>query len=519
MAVSVVLGATAFIPASPALAEDAPVVRSTDVVSFDGTPIHVNFMRAENLTPGKKVPTVLFGPGYSHPGWSDPDRATDESTGEPGTGDLRKAGYNVVTWDPRGFGGSGGESKFNDVAYEGRDVQAIIDYVATQPEVMLDKAGDPRLGMAGGSYGGNIQLVAAALDSRIDVISPAFTWNNMHDVIYQDGALKLSLATVLCAFVTVNGTTGVSVTQDEYDGVGSDIQGASIEMQRICTEGIATGKLSPDLEDWLSTRGAIEVMSRVKVPTLFQYGTTDAAIPLNQGVRNYNAIKANGVPVKMVWFCGGHNPCNTTAGPARVKTTLLNWFARHLDKHPAISTGPGFEWVDQNGIYRGASAYPLKKVGTLAALGGGLLPITTINTLTAGVTEAAPSAGGLHLPLPTATGTMTGEPVLTMTYTGNALLLSPKETHVYAQVIDKDRGTVIGKLATPIPVLLDGQPHVITRPLETLGYTLTPETHLEVQIIAGSGGYAPQSAAGTLAVGQAKVDFPLTVSGTTIENR
>ena len=44
---------------------------------------------------------------------------------------------------------------------EGRDVQALIDYVAKQPEAQLDGPGDPRVGMHGASYAGGIELVAA----------------------------------------------------------------------------------------------------------------------------------------------------------------------------------------------------------------------------------------------------------------------------------------------------------------------------------------------------------------------
>ena len=44
-----------------------------------------------------------------------------------GLGDLRNDGYNVLTWDSRGFGGSGGTSMFDSAAFEGRDMQALID--------------------------------------------------------------------------------------------------------------------------------------------------------------------------------------------------------------------------------------------------------------------------------------------------------------------------------------------------------------------------------------------------------
>ena len=56
---------------------------------------------------------------------------------------LRSAGYNVLTWDPRGFGGSGGEAKWDSPQYEARDVQALLDALAGFPEAKLDEPGRP----------------------------------------------------------------------------------------------------------------------------------------------------------------------------------------------------------------------------------------------------------------------------------------------------------------------------------------------------------------------------------------
>src|SRR4029453_13251992 len=91
---------------------------------------------------------------------------TLDSFGTIGLGPLRAAGYNVLTWDPRGFGQSGGPGEVHPPDYEARDASALISYVARQPEALLDKSGDPRVGMAGGSYGGGIPLVPAPSAQR-----------------------------------------------------------------------------------------------------------------------------------------------------------------------------------------------------------------------------------------------------------------------------------------------------------------------------------------------------------------
>jgi ABC-2 type transport system ATP-binding protein len=124
----------------------------------------------------------------------------------PGISNFINHGYNVLTWDPRGFGQSGGTVEIDDPRNEGRDVQALIDWVAKQPEAQLDQScsqtkrkrraksrkrgsksrvtcatspNDPTIGMAGASYGGGIQLVSAALDKRIDAIAPTIAWHSL----------------------------------------------------------------------------------------------------------------------------------------------------------------------------------------------------------------------------------------------------------------------------------------------------------------------------------------------------
>ena len=48
--------------------------------------------------------------------------------------------------------------------YEVADARALIDYLATRSDVIQDSPGDPRVGIAGGSYGGALALLAAGYD-------------------------------------------------------------------------------------------------------------------------------------------------------------------------------------------------------------------------------------------------------------------------------------------------------------------------------------------------------------------
>ena len=75
---------------------------------------------------------------------------------------LAGRGYAVLTWTARGFGRSGGQIHLDSPDYEVRDAQRLLDWLAARPEVRTDAAGDPRVGVVGGSYGGALALLLAA---------------------------------------------------------------------------------------------------------------------------------------------------------------------------------------------------------------------------------------------------------------------------------------------------------------------------------------------------------------------
>ena len=92
----------------------------------------------------RPVPVVLQTHGWGGTG----DTDIDDENG------FIKAGYGVLTWDQRGFGSSGGKVHIDSPQYEGQDVMRLIDMLAADPRVAQEAAGDPRIGMSGGSYAG-----------------------------------------------------------------------------------------------------------------------------------------------------------------------------------------------------------------------------------------------------------------------------------------------------------------------------------------------------------------------------
>ena len=144
----------------------------------------------------------------------------------------------MLTWDPRGFGSSGGAVEVDSPDYEARDVSALIDWLAKQPEAQLDKAGDPRVGMNGSSYGGGIQWVTAARDARVDVITPNISWNSLVTSLDKDDSLKFGWGSLLCGL----GLEGSLVPGGLMDPDGPELSRLDPHVFNTCVSGTATGR-------------------------------------------------------------------------------------------------------------------------------------------------------------------------------------------------------------------------------------------------------------------------------------
>jgi ABC-2 type transport system ATP-binding protein len=486
------------------MAGTAPA-RDFVVRSFDGTPIAGHFFPAATLAKDGRAPTVLVGPGFGGGGDNNPE-STSDLVARIGLQPLRHSGYNVLTWDPRGFGASGDEVRFDSPDYEARDVQALIDFVSRQPEAQLDAPGDPRVGMAGASYGGGIQIVAAAIDHRIDAITPTLAWNSFVRSIYPDDTVRAAWLALICVNGGVPGLLDGLVTS-----TGTHVGSLDPHIWEACGEGLTTGFFSKDVIDWFDARGpGYEYVSRIRAPTLLLQGTIDTLIPLDEAVANYKILHADGVPTKMMWFCGGHGLCLTSSGPkGYAERAILRWFARYLKKDSNVDTGAPFEWIDQAGAWHGASGYPLTQVGELSAADNGTLDFTPADSVLSGSPNAATpalNAATVELPVPTAGVDVVGDPRLDLTYSGVASL--PNVT-VFAQVADAVRGIIAGNQVTPIPLVLDGKQHTASYSLAAIAQRVTPGSRYELQITPGTLVFAPQKHVGSVRFQRIAISLPV----------
>jgi ABC-2 type transport system ATP-binding protein len=295
-----------------------------------------------------RAPAILLAHGFGQ----------TKNAVRPEAEQLARAGFAVLTWSARGFGKSTGQIALDSPDYEVKDVEQLVSWLARQPRVLLDRPGDPRVGITGASYGGGIALLAAAYDHRIDAIVPQITWNNLATALFPDaagggpsrGVFKKQWAGLLFT----QGAVGFGASGQGASGQGASGQGASGQavagqqapagqaalaqaaqcgrfLPQVCAvyHQVATlGRPTPQAVSLLQRSSPASVARRIDVPALLIQGKHDSLFGLDQADANYQAIKRNGAPVAMVWFAGGHDGGNQEA--SRVNALTEQWFDRWL---------------------------------------------------------------------------------------------------------------------------------------------------------------------------------------------
>ncbi|TWG23073.1 ABC-2 type transport system ATP-binding protein [Micromonospora palomenae] len=324
----------------------------------------------DDASADRRVPAVLLAHGFG--GTKDSVRSDAE--------DLVTRGYAVLTWTARGFGRSGGEIHLDHPDYEIRDAQRLLDRLAERPEIRTDAAGDPRVGVVGGSYGGGLALLLAAQDQRVDAIVPMITWNDLARAFLPestgrpatDGVFKRGWAGIFFggggnAGSGPAGLSGTSAAQPEgapaSAGPASPAPGAGpgtgpgpgpapaadpscgrfaadvcAAYLRIAT----TGRADQAAVDLLRRSSPAGVLDRIKAPTLLVQGEADSLFPLTEADANARGIAAAGTPVRVAWFTGGHDGgTGPTSDSDRVKFLTAQWLD-HYVKGEGAAPGDGF---------------------------------------------------------------------------------------------------------------------------------------------------------------------------------
>ncbi|GGV80592.1 CocE/NonD family hydrolase [Streptomyces thermoviolaceus] len=298
--------------------DDPPAVHRTDRTLSTAAGVRLDTSYFTPAGTGRH-PAVLLAHGFG--GSKDDMRRQAE--------DLARDGYAVLTWSARGFGRSTGKIGLNDPSGEVADVTELIDWLARQPQVRLDRPGDPRVGVAGASYGGAVALLAAGHDRRVDAIVPQITYWNLADALFPNGVFKK-----LWAGVFVNSGGGCTAFEPELCRM----------YQRVAR----SGQPDADARRLLQERSPSAVAGRIRVPTLLVQGQEDSLFPLAQADAAARAVRANGAPVDVDWIAGGHDgrDLETDRVQARTKT----WFDRYLKGDTSAGTGPAFRVTRTSGV-------------------------------------------------------------------------------------------------------------------------------------------------------------------------
>ncbi|GAA2396011.1 CocE/NonD family hydrolase [Streptomyces coeruleofuscus] len=301
--------------------DEVPPVDRADRVLDTGNGVRIDTSYFTSGGAGRR-PAVLLGHGFG--GSKNDVRQQAE--------DLARDGYAVLTWSARGFGKSNGKIGLNDPEGEVADASKLIDWLAKQPQVELDKPGDPRVGMAGASYGGAIALLTAGHDTRVDAVAPAITYWNLADALFPNGVFKK-----LWAGIFVNSGGGCE-----------RFEPALCRMYERVAE---SGEPDAEARRMLDERSPSAVGKDIKVPTLLMQGQSDSLFPLGQADQAAKAIRANGAPVDVDWIAGGHDGGDMET--SRVQGRVQSWFDRYLKDDKGADTGPAFRVTRTLGLGSG----------------------------------------------------------------------------------------------------------------------------------------------------------------------
>jgi ABC-2 type transport system ATP-binding protein len=385
MSAAAALVAAGGIGALPAHAA-APYTMKTlhfDVTVGPGHKQHCNVIGDLYLPAGAsasaRVPAILTTNGF---GGSKDDQATFAKV-------YAQRGYAVLSYSGLGFGGSGCRITLDHPDWDGAAASQLIDFLAGNKAavdgtkldaIILDRSGDPRVGMVGGSYGGQVQFAAASVDHRIDTIVPMITWNDLRYSLAPNNQLingRLSTEPGAGKLIWALGFFGEGIVSGLVHGSADPgrLTGCPNFPTILCQaigESLLYGIPQPASMTYLKAASVSSYLPKIKVPTLIVQGETDSLFDLQEATATYKALTAQHTPVKLIWQSSGHSggavPGDgdlTDLSGSYIGQRTAAWLDHYL-KGRRTSTGPAFTyfrpWISYTGnaatAYSTAAAHP-----------------------------------------------------------------------------------------------------------------------------------------------------------------
>ena len=403
------------------------------------------------------VPMIL----HSH-GWS----GTRTSSAGAFQTEL-DAGFGVLSFDQRGHGESGGQAHVQEPDREGKDVIAVLDYVAgpdwvarSHPKGLpIPKKENPTVFAMGGSYGGGYQLVGAFTETRdegytrFDALAPEITWFDLSESLAPEAVPR---STWLAALYAAGSSMVPQYIHESF---------AYSSMTGLWPNGDSLGE--PDLDGKFhdnAPAGFVDDGLRLDVPVLFGQGLSDNLFNFNQAWQNLERGLTDEAQAKsaVVGYNGGHALPNAfppgtvsytnPAGPTNDFGSARLQFFEHIRD----GTGDARDVVGAPYLLAtadGSRAVAVEDVADRTELVGGVSLTVTgdgegglqIESQSGGTVATTTGVGApVHLPLNDGELTVAGVPTLSATVTTAGVYqrlfaaLSVGESPATAQVIQNN---------------------------------------------------------------------------------
>ncbi len=356
---AVAVGAGAALTAQPAIRQQVLTVAGEP--GADGKPVRLD---ATLFFPPNRhrAPAVVLAHGFGG--------SKSELSGE--AMDLARHGYVVLTYSARGFGSSTGQISLDSARYEVQDARRLIDLLSKRPEVLRDRSGDPRVGFAGGSYGGALSLLVAGYDKRVDAIVSSITWNDLGHALFPQFVTSGTPSRTPAAVTPLGSGVFKRLWAGLFFGAGAtnrDPTTCGRFAPEICAayeSAASTGAPTASILALLKDSSPATIIDRITAPTLLIQGETDSLFPLSEADANARGIAAHGTPVKVVWYGGGHD--GGAPETDRLRSLTTSWFDRYLRKNGSprdtrfevTQIGAGLSTTDSTpaSTVRTAAGYP-----------------------------------------------------------------------------------------------------------------------------------------------------------------
>jgi ABC-2 type transport system ATP-binding protein len=262
---------------------------------------------------------------------------------------LQERGFVVLAYSARGFGTSSGMISMNAPEFEVADARALIDYLATRTEVTSDAAGDPRVGFAGGSYGGALALLTAGYDERVDAVAADITWNDLESSLFGQSTTTPTptpLGVYKQLWSGLFFSSGLTTTDGSVTACGR----FTPEWCRAYNEAATTGQVTAEGAELMRRSSPASITDRITAPTLLGAGQADSLFPLAQSDATAQQIAAAhpDVPLKVVWHAGGHDGGINEAD--RLRELTADWFTAYLSDGPPVGTDLEISLVEASAL-------------------------------------------------------------------------------------------------------------------------------------------------------------------------